>query len=242
MTLPLDVASVAALVGDPARANMLCALIDGRALTAGVVAFAAGITPQTASGHLGKLGEAHLVTALRQGRFRYYRLAHPQVARMLEAVMNVAALAPPRRRPMAKAVVAMRRARLCYDHCAGLLGVGLTDALCHKGFIELDTDGGVVTEDGKAFLTRFGIDLDAVRTTRRIFCKPCLDWSERRPHIAGALGAALARRLIDLRWIERRQATRALDITPAGARGLHQTFGLDPACWPADAAPPARSA
>ncbi len=226
---PLDVATIAALVGDPARANILCALLDGRALTASELAYAARVSPQTTSGHLGKLAEANLVSALRQGRFRYYRLAHPQVARMLEGIMNVAVMAPPRLRPMSKAVAAMRTARLCYDHCAGLLGVGMADALCHNGHVELNMDGGLVTGEGEKFLAGFGLDIEALRATRRVFCKPCLDWSERRSHLAGALGAGLARRLFALHWIERgHDSGRALTITRAGERGLRETFGIAP--------------
>jgi hypothetical protein len=211
---------------------MLCALLDGRALTASELAYAAHVSPQTTSGHLGKLAQANLVSSLQQGRFRYYRLASPAVARMLEGIMNVAALAPPRLRPMSKTVAAMRTARLCYDHCAGCLGVGLADALCERGHIELSDDGGVVTAEGERFFARFGIDLEALQRQKRIFCKPCLDWSERRPHLAGALGAALARRLMALGWTERVRDTRALRIAPMGARGLRETFGL---VLPADA-------
>ena len=236
MSNPLDVASIAALVGDPARANMLCALLDGRALTASELAYAARVSPQTTSGHLAKLAESNLVAHLQQGRFRYYRLATPAVARMLEGIMNVAALAPPRLRPMSKAVAAMRIARLCYDHCAGLLGVGLADALCQRRHIELSDDGGVVTDEGARFFDAFGLDLGALQRERRIFCKPCLDWSERRPHLAGAVGAALARRLLALAWVERVRDTRALRITPAGERGLRETFGFELIDQPAAAA------
>lgn len=226
MSEVLDLASVAALVGDPARANILCALLDGRALTATELAYAARVSPQTTSGHLGKLAHANLVASLQQGRFRYYRLASPPVARMLESIMNVAALAPPRFRPMSKAVAAMRTARLCYDHCAGRLGVGLADALCAKQHVEFSDDGGMVTPAGAKFFADFGIDFDALRQQRRVFCKPCLDWSERRPHIAGAVGAALARQLLTLRWVERVRDTRALKITAVGQRGLRDVFGL----------------
>ncbi|MCC7346667.1 MAG: helix-turn-helix transcriptional regulator [Variibacter sp.] len=226
MSEALDVATVAALVGDPARANILCALLDGRALTATELAYAARVSPQTTSGHLGKLAEANLISALQQGRFRYYRLASPAVARMLEGIMNVAALAPPRFRPLSKAVAAMRTARLCYDHCAGCLGVGLADSLCAAGHVTLDDDGGEVTPRGERFLQDFGIEVAALRRQQRLFCKPCLDWSERRPHLAGAVGAALARRLMALRWVERVRDTRALCITPVGRRGLADCFGL----------------
>ncbi len=226
MSNPLDVASVAALVGDPARANILYALLDGRAHTASELAYAARVSPQTTSGHLGKLTQANLLAPLQQGRFRYYRLANPHVARMLESIMNVAAMAPPRLRPMAKAVARMRTARLCYDHCAGLLGVGLADGLCACGHIELSHDGGEVTPSGMEFLTRFGVSFDTLKSKGRVFCRPCLDWSERRPHLAGAVGAGLARRLFELGWIERVRDTRALTITPLGSKGLRESFGI----------------
>lgn len=225
MSNPLDVASIAALVGDPARSNILCALLDGRALTASELAYAASVSPQTASGHLGKLAQANLLAPLQQGRFRYYRLANPHVARMLESIMNVAAMAPPRLRPMAKAVAKMRTARFCYDHCAGLLGVGVADCLCERGHIELSHDGGEVTPTGMAFFADFGVDFSAAKS-KRVFCKPCLDWSERRMHLAGAVGAGLARRFMELRWIERVRDTRALTITRAGEKGLRETFGF----------------
>jgi DNA-binding transcriptional ArsR family regulator len=226
MSDALDMATVAALVGDPARANILCALLDGRALTASELAYAARVSAQTTSAHLGKLASANLIRALQQGRFRYYRLANPAVARMLEGIMNVAALAPPRFRPLSTRVARMRTARLCYDHCAGHLGVGLARALCQGGHITLDDDGGEVTRSGEAFLGNFGIEVGPLRKHARLFCKPCLDWSERRPHLAGALGAALARHLFALRWIERERDTRALHITPLGKSGLADVFGL----------------
>jgi DNA-binding transcriptional ArsR family regulator len=225
MSTVLDIATVAALVGEPARANILCALLGGHALTAKELAYAARVSPQTTSGHLAKLTDARLIVPLQQGRFRYYRLAGAPVAQMLEGIMNVAALLPPRKRPV-RMDPAMRTARLCYDHCAGRLGVGLADALRENGHIELGDDGGVVTLPGTQFLNEFGLDIEALRRHRRLFCGPCLDWSERRPHLAGALGAALARRLFALGWIERVRDSRALTVSPAGREGLRRTFGL----------------
>jgi hypothetical protein len=149
--------------------------------------------------------------------------------------MNVAAMLPPRARPL-RMDPKMRTARLCYDHCAGLLGVGLTDSLCQHGHIELGDDGGVVTLPGTKFLVEFGIDIEALHKHRRMFCGPCLDWSERRPHLAGALGAALARRLFELGWIERVRDTRALTVSATGHEGLKHTFGFsletEPAALP----------
>lgn len=221
-----QLAEVAALVGDPARANMLMALLDGRALTATELAFFAHVTPQTASGHLAKLVDGRLLTVAKQGRHRYFRLASPLVGRMLESINAMASLeGPPRRRPHSPAEDGLRRARFCYDHLAGRLGVALADALVARGHVELGDDGGAVTPTGAEFLARFGLDLAAA--TRRAFCRPCLDWSERRPHIAGAVGAGLAARCLALGWIQRQRDTRAVGITAKGRAGLRATFGID---------------
>jgi DNA-binding transcriptional ArsR family regulator len=224
MSEVLDMAAVAALVGDPARANILCALLDGRALTASELAYAAHVTPQTASGHLGKLSAARLVVPAQQGRHRYYRLAGAHVAAMLESISAVAAIAPPRLKPI-RIDETMRKARMCYDHIAGELGVALADSLQQHHHIELADDGGIVTESGEVFFHKIGIDLSAARGSRRAFCRPCVDWSERRAHLAGAVGAAIARRLMELRWIARKRDTRALSITPVGWGKIEQTFG-----------------
>jgi len=223
MSEVLDIAAVAALVGDQARANILCALLDGRALTASELAYAAHVSPQTASGHLGKLAAARLIVPVQQGRHRYYHLAGARVAAMLESISNVAALAPRVRPPRIDADV--RTARMCYDHIAGRLGVTLADALCEHHHVELAEDGGAVTPSGEAFFAKLGIDLIAARESRRVFCRPCLDWSERRPHLAGAVGAALARRLLEQRWIVRKRDSRALAITPIGWSAIERAFG-----------------
>src|SRR5215469_16827778 len=219
-------AEIGALVGDPARANILSALADGRALTAGELAYVAGVSPQTASGHLAKLADAKLLAVTKQGRHRYYRLATPLVGRMLESIMAVAADAPPRYRPAGKFDAALRFARTCYDHFAGRLGVGLADRLCAQGHVALGEDGGEVSEAGSVFLSHFGLDFDALRRQRRIYCRPCLDWTERRPHLAGAVGAALAARCFDLGWVKRMREGRALTITPVGRTGLRDVFDL----------------
>jgi DNA-binding transcriptional ArsR family regulator len=224
MSEALDMATIAALVGDPARANILCALLDGRALTASELAFAAHVSPQTASGHLGKLSGARLVEVAQQGRHRYYRLAGRHVAAMLESISSVAAISPPRVRPP-RIDPDMRAARMCYDHIAGRLGVVLADALLEHQHVEFAEDGGVVTPAGEAFFARLGVDLSAARQSRRVFCRPCLDWSERRPHLAGAVGAAVARRLMDNRWIARKRDGRALTITPTGGIAIERAFG-----------------
>jgi DNA-binding transcriptional ArsR family regulator len=222
----VQISEIAALVGDPARANMLSALMDGRALTAGELAYAAGVSPQTTSGHLAKLTDARLLVPQKQGRHRYYRLATPAVGRMIESIMAVAVDGPPRHSPPGKFDTALRNARTCYDHFAGRLGVGLADALVGRGHVVLGEDGGEVTASGVDFLAEFGVDLAAARQRRRAFCRPCLDWTERRPHLAGAVGAALAQHCFDMRWFERMRDSRALVVTSAGCRGLAEVFGL----------------
>ncbi len=223
-------AETAALVGDPGRANMLMALMDGRALTASELARAAGITPQTASGHLAKLLAAGLLSSQRQGRHHYHRLTSPAVARMLESIIEVSQTSG---RPAPKTVVtgprdaAMREARTCWDHLAGRLGVRLADALVAAGHVELSPEGGAVTDSGLALFRAFGVDIEgAARPGGRVFCRPCLDWSERRLHVGGTIGAALAARCFALGWIRRNDGSRAVTVTPGGERGFRETLGV----------------
>lgn len=224
-------AEIAALSGDPSRASMLHALMDGRALTATELARAAGISPQTASAHLAQLTTAGLLSVARQGRHRYHRLASASVARMLESIMQVAAdLNPDRRRfSVGPRDAALRKARTCYDHFAGQLGVALTDALVAQGHVELGADAGILTGSGLAFLARIGIDtgpMQARRTARsgRVLCRPCLDWSERRPHLAGAVGAALCSHSLQRGWTRRIDGSRAILVTPKGRTVFRDTF------------------
>jgi len=226
-------AEVAALAGDPARAGMLHALMDGRALTASELARAAGITPQTASGHLARLAVAGLLVVEKQGRHRYHRLASPAVAHMLESIMQVAAGQGTNRPRLVVGPrdAALRAARTCYDHLAGRLGVALADALVEGGQVELASDGGMVTDAGIRFFSRIGIDLDSVisgsgRRSVRVLCRPCLDWSERRPHIAGMIGAALCTHSLGKGWIRRNDGTRAVTITPRGQRAFREEFNV----------------
>jgi DNA-binding transcriptional ArsR family regulator len=221
-----QIAEVAALVGDPARANILCALLGGRALTATELAVAAGVSPQTASGHLGKLLAARLLVVMKQGRHRYHRLAGPHVGQMLESIMGVALTGPQRFQPKSHLDETMRQARTCYDHIAGVLGVGLAERLIEREFVVLGDEAGEVTPAGLDFLSQLGVDLSGARAKRRVFCRPCLDWTERRSHIGGAVGAALATRCFELKWIERVRDSRALLITPAGRRGLAEMFSI----------------
>jgi DNA-binding transcriptional ArsR family regulator len=222
-----SIAEIAALVGNPARANILTVLLDGGALTATELAFIGGVSPQTASGHLGMLTESGLLAVQKQGRHSYFRLASPLIGRMLEGIMAVAAEGPPRYRPRWRGDEALRTARTCYDHLAGRLGVALADSLSARGHVVLGDDGGIVTASGQAFLSEFGIDVARVAQGKRAFCRPCLDWSERRPHLAGAVGAALAKRSFDLGWVTRLRDTRALAIPAKGRAGLACTFGIE---------------
>jgi DNA-binding transcriptional ArsR family regulator len=205
---------------------MLTALVDGRALTASELAHVGGVAPQTASEHLGKLTKGRLLAVAKQGRHCYYRLASPLIATMLESLMTVAAEGPARYQPRWRGGDALRNARTCYDHLAGRLGVALADALMEREQIALSEDGGIVTPMGEEFFLDFGIDLRERTRSRRPFCKPCLDWSERRAHIAGAVGAALAARCFELGWIGRIRDTRAVFVTPQGERGFTATFGI----------------
>lgn len=224
----MNLAEVGSLVGDVARAQMLTHLLDGRALTAGELAWCAGITPQTASGHLSKLQKAGLLAMEKQGRHRYFRLASLTVANMLESMQVVCAVDTPRRiRPESRMDQDMRMARSCYDHLAGVLGVSLADALTRLGAIDLSSDGGMITDKGHGLFHEFGVDIDSLAKQKRCFCRPCLDWSERRHHIAGAVGKGLADRLFDLGWIERVRDSRVIRVTPSGRNGLKTTFAID---------------
>jgi DNA-binding transcriptional ArsR family regulator len=221
------IAEIAALIGDPARATMVSALLDGRALTASELAAEARITAQTASAHLAKLTEAGVLSVVRRGRHRHFRLASSALAGMIEGIAAVALRKRPRYRPLSRQAHALSAARICYDHLAGRLSVALTDALVARNCIVLDDEAAEITRAGASFLREFGVALPPRPSPRRRWCRLCLDWTERRPHIAGALGAAITQRCFDLRWLERMTRSHAVIVTPAGRRGLRKTFGID---------------
>lgn len=223
-----SIAEIAALIGDTARANMLTALMGGQALTAGELTWHSGVGASTASGHLAKLADSGLLAVEKQGRHRYYRLASPDIAHAMEALMAIAAAGPKRHRPVGPKDEALRAARTCYDHLAGRLGIALADALCARGHVILADGGGVVTGAGRRFLDDLGIDLGPDGPGRRPLCRTCLDWSERRPHLAGRLGAKLLDRALELGWILRSSDSRAVTITAAGLQSFTAAFQIPP--------------
>jgi len=224
----LPMAEVAALVGEPGRAAMLELMMDGRAHTAGELGTAAGVTAPTASGHLAKLLDRRLVEVTAQGRHRYYRLASVEVARMLESIMVVTGVPGLRANATLRIPTELCEARTCYDHLAGRLGVAIADAMMCGNSIPNSNDLAELSERGLALLAVLGIEADSFcGRGRRLLCRPCLDWSERRPHLSGALGATLLLRLIDVGWIER-AGRRAVRITTLGAEELrnHVSYRL----------------
>jgi DNA-binding transcriptional ArsR family regulator len=279
----IDVVPAAALIAEPTRAAMITALLDDRPLAAGELARLAGVSPATASAHLARLLNGGLVTMIKQGRHRYYHLAGPEVAAVMEALAHLSGAAPVQVRSLRESrdAAALAEARTCYDHLAGRAGVALLEALLARGILAPAPGGGQlaacgpnggaphegngatangsghggngspdgghagyesrharaapqapirpeafeVTADGMATLTSFGLNIGALERTRRRFAGACLDWTERKPHLNGALGAAMTARLLGLGWIERGTRRRAVRVTPAGREGLAATFG-----------------
>lgn len=231
-------AELGALVGDPARANMLVTLMDGRALSAGELSRVAGVTAPTASEHLGRLLAAGLVAVRPQGRHRYYRLSAPGVAEMLEGMMSVAARRDPaaaerrRRLTVGPKDAALRRARVCYNHLAGEVAVALAGALHAQGALDLSEEAAMLTRDGAARLEGLGVALGGATTRGRarpdgsLLCRTCLDWSERRLHLGGAVGSAIYAALLERGWWRRIAGVRTVQVTPIGAAGLRDHFGL----------------
>jgi len=234
-----DLAGAAALIADPTRAAMLRALLSGRQLAAGELAALSGVSAATASFHLAKLASGGMIAVARQGRHRYYRLSGHQVAAALEAIGLISAPLPVRSLRQSREAAALAEARTCYDHLAGRAGVELLDALLGRGLLDKETQlfsrtsGGDtadtrfdVTGAGARTLESFGINIGEVRRCRRHFAGECIDWTQRRGHLNGALAAAITTRLFEVGWIERGPRRRSVRITAAGGVGLADTFGF----------------
>ncbi|MEM7462524.1 MAG: winged helix-turn-helix domain-containing protein [Pseudomonadota bacterium] len=219
-----DIALLGALIGDPARANMLTALMTGKALTASELATEAGITLQTASSHLKKLQEASLLRQRKQGRHRYFALADEDVGSLLEAMMGLAAKRGMLRTRTGPRDGALRKARVCYNHLAGDLGVFLYDGMIARRQLVEQGDEVTLTTAGEQFVERFGINLKEISKGRRPLCKSCLDWSSRRTHLAGSLGTAFLQRFYDLGWASRQEGSRAIVFSEAGEREFRMLF------------------
>ncbi len=217
------IASVAELIGEPARAAVLVALLDGRSLTAGELALIANVSAQSASAHLSKM----VVKARSSGRHRYYSLAGPDVAHAMEALGAIATLPRPSTAPQSQNELEIRKARSCYDHLAGRIAVEMVKALETSKVIRISGDRDYeLGRNGRSWFSNLGIDTDALQRSRRSFACQCLDWTERRPHLAGALGAELCARTLALGWFARQRNKRALRVTHKGTRELHTRFGI----------------
>ncbi|MFJ8867733.1 ArsR/SmtB family transcription factor [Streptomyces sp. NPDC102473] len=227
-------AALAALLADETRASFCLALLDGRAWTAGELARGAGVAASTASEHLGKLVAGGLLAEERQGRHRYVRLADARTAQLIEelaAHTHPGTPTPPRTLREASLQHALARGRTCYDHLAGRLGIRVTDAMTGRGLLRQD-NGFALTDDGVEWFGALGVPLDTA--SRRPLARGCLDWTERRPHLAGTAGAALCRHVLDAGWCERVGTGRAVRATPTGLRALREHLGIEPAALDAD--------
>ncbi|MDK1384635.1 winged helix-turn-helix domain-containing protein [Sinorhizobium sp. 8-89] len=219
-----DIALIGSLIGDPARANMLTALMGGRALTPTELAAHAGITLQTASSHLAKLEVGGLLTQRKQGRHRYYALSEDEVGLMLESIMGFAASRGLTRHQPGPKDPALRKARVCYNHLAGDYGVRMLDSLVAARQIEVTGEDLALTDGGRAHVEALGIDYAALKKSRRPICRTCLDWSERRSHLAGSLGEAFLTLFIDKGWANREQNSRAIRFTDTGEKAFSELF------------------
>lgn len=221
-----DIAHIAALIGDPARANMLTALMSGKALTVSELAEEAGVTIQTASSHLSKLDQGGLLRPRKQGRHKYFSLASDDVAHVLEGLMGLAAGSGHLRKRTGPKDAELRKARVCYNHLAGDMGTQLFDSLMAQRHLALVGDDLSLTESGANFAADFQIDLDSLRSNRTPLCRECLDWSERRSHLAGSLGRAFLSRFEDLSWAKRDQKTRVVTFSTIGAREFEKLYAV----------------
>ncbi|MFJ8218254.1 ArsR/SmtB family transcription factor [Bacillus cereus] len=222
-----NISYIAKLIAEPTRAIILDCLMNNQALPASELAYMAKVSHPTISSHLSKLVEGNLLTVEQHGRHRYYRLANQEVAEVLEKLGTIAPTVPVRSLKQSDQLKQVRYARTCYDHLAGRLGVEITEKLLHKEFIILKEGEYIVTEQGKQWFLNFGINIETANIKRRIFAKPCLDWSERRYHISGWLGSAIAKLFFEQEWITKTDKTRAVHLTKKGMKLLKDQLGID---------------
>jgi DNA-binding transcriptional ArsR family regulator len=226
MNVNPNVTETAQLMGDPSRLAMLMSLLGGKALPASDLAHAARISPQTASSHLAKLVEGGLLLHESSGRHKYFRLANQEVAHALESLLAISPSKPVRSLRESDELKHLRHARTCYDHLAGKIGVALTDQLVNMRLLEESGKDYVLSPEGKEKLRNWGVEVDTYPKKRRHYARQCLDWSERRNHLAGNLGAEITKRLFELKWIERLPNGRAIYVTSEGIQGFSSEFGL----------------
>ena len=219
-----NIVGIAALIGDHARAEVLTVLMADRALTATELADVAGVTKQTISAHLAKLVDAGLVAVESQGRHRYFRLADQDVAQLLESLMGVAFRTGAVRARASPREPSLRKARVCYDHLAGEIGVSVYESLLKRRALLQRSEGLELTAEGRRVFETLRIDTAALADRKRAFCRACLDWSERRHHLAGALGAALLDRIVELGWAKRSRDSRVISFSPRGEQSLREIF------------------
>ena len=218
--------TIALLIGEPARAAMLWKLLDGRTHTATDLAIAADLSAQNASMHLAKLVKAGLLSVAKRGRLRYYQFANPNAAYVIESIANLMPadnLMPPDDISDSSRI---KYCRTCYDHLAGKVGVAITDKLLSRRIIEGNNEGFMISSSGIKWFDRLDISITELKRDQRVLARPCLDWSEKRPHLAGAVGAALADRLFDLKWLQRARHSRIVSITPVGQKKIYELLGL----------------
>ncbi|PZT55416.1 ArsR/SmtB family transcription factor [Paenibacillus silvae] len=225
-----NITVIASLIAETSRSIFLSALLDGRALPAGELAYMAGVSPQTASNHLAKLVAGGLLQVEQQGRHRYYRLASQEIADLIEKMASIAPPAQIRSLKQSSQLQQLSHARTCYDHLAGKLGTSLCEALLESGYLvepnEPQSKDYLITEKGSQWLSSFGIKLQSKPGSRRAIARKCLDWSERRHHLSGLLGEQLFHRLLELNWIRQKPGSRSIEVTKAGKSGLYEVLDI----------------
>jgi len=222
-----NMAEIGSLLGETSRATMLASMMDGRFHTASELAYMAAIKPQTASFHLAKLVEGKLVRVEKQGRHRYFQLAGEEIAQLLESFLAISPPPEVRSLKQSSQMKLLQDARTCYDHLAGKLGVQLTESLLNAGFLKLEVKQFLITAEGAQFFMDFGLDLDDLKRKRRSFSHACLDWSERRYHLAGALGEGMLTHFLSLGWVTRVPSIRAIKVTEKGRAGFKEVFKIE---------------